>query len=398
MITNVECLDVTKRIIGSDAIDKVGSFLKADGAHIVLLHYGKGEYLNAVLPRIKASLSAAGLGFVELGGVVPNPRLGLVEEGIKFARENNVDYILSVGGGSAVDSAKGIAQGMAYEGELWKLWQKTDAIPADVKVTPVSTVVTYPATGADCGAASVVCNEETREKYWSWDMRAQPHYAFMDPEYTMSLPRYLLCNGIGDMMTHYTDSYLAPNAHFGLYSNLLESIMHYIHADLAPIILDPERDNLVDRTELMVATSLACDATLNLGHDGENASHQLAHAVGAIYDTTHGSALSIIYRAWLEYICEDNIPRFARMAEKVWGVEPNPSDERAVAYEGINRLINWFASLGLPVKFSDEGLCPTEEEIELMADQVVRVFGTGYIGKNRKLYKDDVVQIYKNSL
>lgn len=398
MICNVEDLDVTKRIIGSDALDKIGAFLKADGAGTVLLHYGKGDYLKPVLARVKESLSASGLRFVELGGVVPNPRLSLIRKGIAFAKDNGVDYILSIGGGSAVDSAKGIAQGMAYEGELWDLWEKTGAIPADAAVVPVATVITYPATGADCGAASVVCNEDTREKYWSWDMRAQPHFAFMDPQYTVTLPRYLLCNGIGDMMTHYTDSYLAPNAHFGLYTNLLEAMMHYIHADLAPIILDPEKDNLVDRTELMVATTLACDASLNLGHDGENASHQIAHAIGAVYDTIHGSALSIIYRAWLEYIYENNIPRFARMAEKVWGVAPNPDDERAVALEGIDRLMQWFSSLGLPVKFSEAGITPTEEEILFMAEQASRVFGTGYIGKNRKLYKEDIAQILRNSL
>lgn len=174
MIQNTEYVSTVKRIIGSDAIDKIGAKLKEDGAHNVLIHYGQGEYLfNGLLDRVKASLSGAGLSYVELGGVKPNPRLSLVKKGIEFARENNVDYILSIGGGSAVDSAKAISQGLTYKGDLWNLWRKTDSIPEDETLMPVATVVVYPATGAEAGPASVICNEETREKYWSFDSRSK---------------------------------------------------------------------------------------------------------------------------------------------------------------------------------------------------------------------------------
>ena len=323
MIHNCEYLSPTRRVIGSDALDKIGPKLKEYGAHKVLIHYGGGDYLyHGLLDRVKKSLADSGLEYVDFPGVKPNPRLSKALEGAEFAKANGVDYILSVGGGSAVDSAKAISLGMSYEGDLWDLWKKADTLAPDVVLTPVAGVIVYPATGAEAGSSSVILNEETREKFWEWDERLFPHFCFMDPQYTMTLPRHLLTNGIGDIMSHFTDNYLTDDAHFGIFDNLLETTMHYLQAELSHIILDPERDNLADRTELMAVASMGCDDSINWGLNHEKASHQIAHPIGGLYDTTHGSTLSIIYPQWLKYIYKYNPARFARWAEKVWDVEP----------------------------------------------------------------------------
>lgn len=399
MISNTEFVSTVRRVIGSDALDKIGTKLKEDGAHKVLIHYGGGDYLyHGLLDRVRKSLSDAGLEYIELGGVKPNPRLSLVMKGIELCKENNVDYLLSIGGGSAVDSAKGISQGMVYDGDLWNLYNKTDSVPEGVKFVPVSTVVVYPATGAEAGGASVLCNEETCEKFWSFDSRSVPHFAFMDPQYTMTLPKELLAVGMADMLSHYTDTYLTADAHFGVFDVLHESIMHYLVHDLSHTIMDPEKDNLVDRGEMMAVASMGCDDSIAWGRVHEMASHQMAHSIGAVYDTKHGATLSIFYAEWLRYIYKNNVPRFARWAEKVWDVEPNPANPEAVVEEGIRRMVEWFHFLGVPTSFAEAGIHPTEQELDHMVDISAVVFHTGCIGLNRVLYKEDIKQIYKNSL
>ncbi|MDO4567306.1 MAG: iron-containing alcohol dehydrogenase, partial [Oscillospiraceae bacterium] len=209
---------------------------------------------------------------------------------------------------------------------------------------------------------------------------------------------HLLVNGICDIMSHHTDRYMTDDAHFGIFDNLLESAMHYLHTELAPVILDPERDNLTDRTELMAVADMGVNEFIAWGRNKENASHQLAHPIGAVFDTIHGSTLTIVYSAWLPYVYKDNAARVARWAEKVWDVEPDAEHPEKVAEEGIRRLKQWYVSLGMPTKFSDIGLHPTEEQIEHMASAAANSLGKGYIGVIRKLYKEDIVKIYKMAL
>ena len=388
----------TQRYIGAGCIDKVGELLKEDGAHAVMLHYGRGDYLRSsgLLDRVEKSLKQAGLEFVALPGVVPNPRLSLVREGVAFGRELKVDYLLAIGGGSAVDSAKAISLGMYYDGDVWDLYDAKAKISDEAEITPIASIVTYPATGAEAGWASVIRNEDEKLKISVRHPKARPHFTFMDPQYTVTLPRWLLVNGICDMMSHHADRYMGDDTHFGLFDNLLESTMHYLHADLAPIILDPERDNLTDRTELMALADIACDEFIAWGRHKENSSHNIAHQIGALYDTIHGSTLTMIYASWLRYVYKSNLPRVARWAEKVWDV-PAGDDLEAVALEGINRLEAWFKSLGMPICFSDLDMHPSDAEIEEMAEKALRNNKKGCLGTVQKIYKDDIVQILKNA-
>lgn len=400
MIYNFEYSWSTKIIMGSAGLDKLGATIKKDGANKVMLHYGGGEYLysTGLMDRVKKSLDEAGLAYVELPGVLPNPRLSLVEKGIEMAKQENVDYIVSIGGGSAVDSAKAIAMGVKYEGKVWDLFGQTGSLGAEDELIPIAAVVTYPATGAEAGNVSVVCNEEIICKTFAGHGNARPRFAFMDPQYTLTLPHKLLVNGICDIMAHHTDRYLTDDAHFGVFDNLLESAMRYLHSDLAPIVLDPEKDNLVDRAELMAIADMGVNEFIAWGRNKENASHQLAHPMGAEFDIIHGSTLSIIYNSWLPYIYKDNVARIARWAEKVWGVEPDPENPEKVAEEGMHRLKEWHISLGMPIKFSDLGVYPTEEQIDHMAEMASKALGKDHIGIIKKLYKEDIVQIYKNAL
>ena len=400
MIHNFNYHWTTHRYLGSECIDQLGGILKKDGAHVVLLHYGSGEYLTdtGLLERIKMSLCGAGLSYAECSGLVPNPRLSKVEEGVAICKAENVDYILAIGGGSAVDSAKAISLGVKYGGDVWDLFTGKGKVSEDEEIIPISAVVTYPATGAEAGWTSVVRNEHTLEKRIVRNAKARPHYAFMNPRYTLTLPRWLLVNGICDIMSHHTDRYMTDDAHFGLFDNLLESAMHYLHSELAPIILDSEKDNLVDRTELMAVADVAVDEFIAWGRNKENASHNIAHQIGALYDTIHGSTLTIVYASWLPYVYKDNVARVARWAVKVWDVEPDPNNLEKVAEQGIERLLAWFKELGLPTRFSDIGIYPTDEEITRMADMVLESSKKGYVGVIKKLYRDDLINIYKNAL
>lgn len=399
MIYDFEYFWSTKRVVGKDCIKKVAKLVKEDGASVVMLHYGRGEYLNTtgLLPDLRAGLEAEGLRYVELPGVVPNPRVSKVREGVELARKEKVDYIISIGGGSAVDSAKAISLGTLYDGDVWELFNGSAQITDYSNAISISSVVTYPATGSEAGWATVVRNEEVLQKWSLWDQTLRPHYAFMDPKYTMTLPRNLLINGICDIMSHHTDRYMSDDAHFGVFDNLLETAMNYLHNDLAPIILDPEKDNLADRTELMAIADMGVDEFIAWGRHKENASHSIAHQIGALYDTLHGSTLSIIYCAWLTYVLDDNPERIARWAQRVWGVE-HQGDVRQTALAGIAKLKEWYVELGMPTCFADLDIHPNDEEIERMAEQAVSCGSNGCIGVMKKLYKDDVAQIYRNSL
>ena len=389
----------TQRYLGAGCIDKVGALLKQDGASKVMLHFGGGDYLysTGLMARVKNSLTEAGLEFVSLPGVVPNPRLSLVREGIALGRREKVDYILAIGGGSAVDSAKAISLGMVYDGDVWDLFDAKGKVPEDAEIAPIASIVTYPATGAEAGWASVIRDEEHLLKMNTRHAKARPHFTFMDPQYTCTLPRHLLVNGICDMMSHHTDRYMTDDAHFGLFDNLLESTMHYLHRDLAPIILDPEKDNLADRTELMALADIACDEFIAWGRHKENLSHNVAHQIGALYDTIHGSTLTTIYGSWLRYVYKDNLPRMVRWAEKVWDVPVNLGNDEEIALEGIRRLEAWYHELGMPASFRELGTVPTDAEIEEMADKALRNNKNGCLGVVRRLYREDIIQILKNA-
>lgn len=400
MIYDFEYFWSTRRVIGTDCVKKAGTKLKEDGAHVVMLHYGGGSYLETtgLLPELKASLEEAGIRYVEVGGVVPNPRVSLVREGITIARKENVDYILAIGGGSAIDSAKGISLGMLYDGDVWELFNGTARLEDYTDAIPISAIVTYPATGSESGWATVIRNEEVLEKWSLWDQALRPHYAFLDPKYTMTLPRKLLVNGIADIMSHHTDRYMSDDAHFGLFDNFLESAMHYLHKDLAPVVLDEAKNNLDDRRELMAIADIGCDEFIAWGRHKENASHSIAHQIGALYDTLHGSTLTIIYCSWLTYVLDNNVDRIARWAQKVWEVEPDAKDPRKTALKGIEKLKDWHRWLGMPTCFADLDLHPTEEEIDRMASMAVSCGANNTIGVMKKLGKKDVAQIYRNAL
>lgn len=383
--------------IGETGIDKLGSTIKADGAHKVLIHFGSGDYLysTGVMQRVEDSLKEAGLEYYKLGGVVPNGSIALVREGVELVREKGIDYIVSIGGGSVVDSAKTIGLCVAYDGDPWDLFsfKNMNNLSPDADVVPVAAVVTYPATGAECGNSAVLKNRELLEKKFTFHPKLRPRFAYLDPRYTLTLPRWNLVNGIADMFIHFMDSYWTTDAHFGIFDNLLESAMRYIQHDLAPTILDPEKDNIVDRKELMAAANMGVNDWIAWARKKENGSHQIAHPIGALYDTIHGSTLSIFYCDFIRFFYKENLQRAARWAERVWDVEYDPNDLQGTADKGIECLHNWFVELGMPTKFSDLGLNPTDAEIDTMAEQAVTVFGGDHIGVIKPIYKQDVIDI-----
>ena len=390
----------TEVVFGDGAAEKLGALIKRDGATKVMVHYGSGEYLHStgVLDTVRKSLEDAGLEYIELGGVVPNPRISLVREGIELARREGVDYMVAIGGGSAIDSAKCIAVGVFYDGDIWDVCSRDVSLAGKMKTLPVASVVTMPATGSEMGLASIIRNEDKLMKSPFSDRVMRPHFAFLNPKYTLTIPRYLMVNGICDIMSHHCDRYMTDDAHFGYFDNLLESAMHYLHSDLAPKLLDPEQDSVVERGELMAIANMGVDEWIAWGRHNEMVTHAIAHQIGALFDVIHGSTLTIVYCAWLPYVYKDNLPRVKRWAEKVWDVPADFGTDEEIALEGIRRLREWFVSLGMPVKLSDLDIHPTDEQIERMADQVLMVNKKPCNGSVKKLYKEDLIQIYKNAL
>ena len=400
MIHNFHLWWNTEIVFGSGSAAKLGELIKRDGAHKVLVHYGRGEYLQTtgVLDTVRRSLEAAGLDYVELGGVVPNPRISLVYKGIELARSEGVDYVVAIGGGSAIDSAKCIAVGVFYDGDIWDVCSRDVSLAGKMRTLPTACVVTMPATGSEMGLASIIRNEDKLMKSPFSDRVMRPHFAFLDPDYTLTIPRWLLVNGICDIMSHHCDRYMTDDAHFGYFDHLLEAAMHYLHSELTPKLLDPEQDGYAERGELMAVANMGVDEWIAWGRHKEMATHAIAHQIGALFDVIHGSTLTIVYSAWLPYVCGDNLPRVQRWAEKVWDVPENFGSAEEIAHEGIRRMREWFISLGLPVKMSDIGIHPTDEQIDRMADQVLMVNKKPCTGSVKKLYKDDIIQIYRNAL
>ncbi len=380
----------TKVVFGRKTEQKAGELVRAFGGSRVLIHYGGRSALRSgLIDRVKTSLDEAGIFHVELGGVVPNPQLDKVYEGIELAKANGVDFILAVGGGSVIDSAKAIAYALAEpEYDVKELYEHTRTAKACI---PVGTILTIAASGSEMSDSSVISYENKKRGYNS-DL-CRPKFAIMDPELTLTLPDYQTCAGCSDILMHTMERYFTTGSKLEITDALAEGLLRTVMKYAAVLHEDPT--NYEARAEVMWAGSLSHNGLTGCGNDGNDfASHRLEHELGALYGVTHGAGLTAVWPSWARYVYKNCLPRFVRFARNVMCVEAGLSDEET-ALEGIATMEDYFRSIGMPVTLKELlGKTVSEEEIRLLAKNCALATG-GKVGSAMVLYEEDMANIYR---
>lgn len=376
----------TKIIFGKGTEELFGEEAKRFGKK-ALLHYGGGSIKRTGLyGKITDSLKNAGIEYIELPGVVPNPRLSMVREGIELCRKNGIEFILAVGGGSVIDSAKAIAAGVPYEGDVWDFFSKD--VPIE-KTLPVGVVLTIAAAGSESSGSMVITNEDGPVKGSAKSDLIRPGFAILDPELTFSVPKPQTAYGIIDMMAHVFERYFTNTKSVGLTDELCEATLRAIISCAKTALENP--DDYSGRANLMWAGTLAHNGLLGSGREGDWASHGIEHQLSAYYDIPHGAGLAVVFPAWMKYVYKHDIARFARFARKVWGVQP--ADDEAAALEGIRRTEEFCRELGLPTRLKELGI--DNSKFREMAESCV---DGGQIGNFVKLSPEDIVRICELAL
>lgn len=378
----------TRIIFGRGTEAKVGEQTKLYGKK-VLLHYGSGSIKKSGLyDRVVQSLHEAGINFIELGGVQPNPRLSLVREGIKLCKAEGVDFILAVGGGSVIDSAKAIAVGTLTDIDIWDFFLRKAKI---TEALPVGVVLTIPAAGSESSTGSVITNEDGWFKRSIGSVLLRPKFAIMNPELTFTLPAYQTACGVSDIIAHIMERYFTNEQNVELTDRLCESTMKTVIKHGKITYFNP--DHYESRAEVMWAGTLAHNGLLGTGRLEDWASHAIEHELSALYDLAHGAGLSIIFPAWMKYVYRHNINRFVQFAHRIFNIDINFDNLEETALKGIEALENFYREIGLPTRFKEANL--PVEHIEAMAEKATLY---GPIGNFVKLNKEDVIKIYQLAL
>ena len=370
---------------------QTGELVRRFGGHKALLHFGGGSAVRSgLLGRVKESLSKAGVDFVELGGVKPNPRGSLVEEGIRIATAEGADFMLAVGGGSVIDSAKAIAIGAANGGEWRKYYvgREVKVRPAIPAALPVGVVLTIAAAGSEASTNSVVNLEPENLKRGAGGDVLRPKFAVMDPALTTGLPAYQTACGITDMFAHLCERYFSPTKDVALTDNLCEAVMRTVVEEGARVMANP--DDYQARANIMWAGTLAHNDICGAGRVQDWSSHGIEHELSALYDCAHGAGLAVVMPAWMTFVHDADEARFARFARNVFGVGFGESDEKA-ALDGIAAFRAWLGSLGMPRTFAELGA--KEEDIPLLV-KTLNLRGNT-LGAFKPLTEADVAAIYR---
>jgi hypothetical protein len=380
--------NTTNIVFGKDTEKEVGKYTAEHGSK-VLLHYGGGSIKKyGTYDKVVESLKKAGVDYVELGGVEPNPKLSLVKKGIELAHEENVDFILAVGGGSVIDSAKAISVGYFYDGDVWDFFTREAEI---TEALPIGVVLTIPAAGSESSGASVVTKKEGSYKRDIGTDLIRPKFAIMNPELTFTLPDYQTACGAVDIMAHIMERYFTNTENVELTDRLSESALKTIIKNVPKVLEDNE--DYAARAEVMWTGTIAHNNLLGTGREEDWSSHGIEHELSGIYDVAHGAGLAVVFPAWMEYVYQHDLERFAQFAVRVWDVDPDFKDLEWTARQGIKKTREFFKSIGMPVTL--EGLDIPADRLEEMASKATE---NGPIGNFVKLDTEDVLNIYKSAL
>lgn len=387
---NFDYQNKTRIIFGKDTHKNIGELVKPY-AKKVLFHFGGQSIKNTgVYDEVVKSLKENNVEYVELGGVKPNPRVSLVREGIEICRKENVDFILAVGGGSVIDSAKAISIGIDYEGDVWDFFEKGITIE---KALPIATILTIPAAGSESSTGTVVTNEERELKLSCGAPILRPVLSVINPKLYFTLPKNQVANGVSDMMSHIMERYFTNTTNTELIDGLCESTLKTIMRN--GLILNKDNKNYDAWAEIALAGNIAHNGLLGLGREDDWASHDIEHELSAIYDVAHGAGLSVITPAWMKYVYKENIDMFVQFAMNVMGVEGNLRNRENIVLEGINRLEEFYKKMELPTTLEELGI--SDDSLEIMAKKATN-YVTGNeipLGSFKKLKWEDVLEIYK---
>ena len=376
---------------GRDGEKSIGELVKRFGGHKVLIHYGGGSIKrNGVYDRVIASLQAAQLPYLELGGVQPNPRSGLVYKGIDLCRREQVDFILAVGGGSAIDSAKAIAAGVPYEGDFWDYYKSPK--PVDVAL-PVATVLTIAAAGSEGSPDTVITHEQGMYKRGATGEALRPKFSVLNPESTLTLDAYQTACGMTDIMAHVCERYFTNTRDVEITDRLCEAVLKTMVTEGPKVI-----DHLTDyqaRANIMWAGMVAHNNIVGVGRQQDWNSHRLEHELSALYDVAHGAGLAVIMPAWMRHMMRHDVQRFAQFAVRVWGCEMDFANPERTALEGIARFRAFLTRIGMPATFAEIGA--KEEDIPALVSHLFEAEQEPLPGF-MQLYRADVESIYRLAL
>ncbi len=375
-------------VFGNEKENETGSYVKRFGGNKVLIHYGGGSVIRSgLLDRVKSSLEKENISYVELGGVKPNPRSGLVYEGIELCRKEKVDFILAVGGGSTIDSSKAIAAGAVYNGDFWDFYQGKEITEA----LPVGTILTIAAAGSEGSPDSVITKEEGMFKRGASGEAIRPVFSILNPALTQTLSPYQTACGATDIMAHVFERYFTNTMEVEITDRLCEAVLLTMIKEVPRVISDP--DNYEARANIMWAGMVAHNNLCGVGRDQDWASHDIEHELSAIYDCAHGAGLAVVFPAWMTYVYKQDRNRFVNLAVRVWGCDMDTKNPENTALAGIESLKRFLTSIGMPSNLKELGAM--EKDIEKMAETACYGDGrNGTIGSFVTLHRQDVINIY----
>ena len=381
----------TEVVFGKESEEKVARLVKKYGGSKVLVHYGgSSAKRSGLLDKICGLLREGGLDIVLLGGVVPNPRLSKVHEGIDLCRKEKVDFILAVGGGSVIDSAKAIAYGVPYNGEVWDFYLGKDDAR---ECLPTACVLTIPAAGSEMSESSVITNEDGDVKIGYSNQISRPKFAIMNPVRTFTLPPYQTAAGVTDMMMHTMERYFSHDDDMTLTDAVAEAVLRTMKDCVHDVLKDPE--DYRARAQIMWGGSIAHNDLTGCGLSGDWATHQLEHELSGMFDVTHGAGLAAIWPSWARYVLRENVSRFVRFAVNVMDVPNDYTDPEETARKGIEAMERFYHSIGMPINIPELiGRDITDDEIE----EMVRKCSHNYTitqGQFKVLTPADMTAIYK---
>ncbi len=381
----------TEFVFGKGRENECGAYVKKFGGSKVLIHFGGGSVVRSgLLDRVKTSLQAEGILFEELGGVKPNPRDTLVYEGIRLCKDKGIDFILAVGGGSVIDSAKAIAVGVPYDGDFWDFYSGKAQIRAAL---PVATVLTIAAAGSEGSGDSVITKEDGMWKRGAGSEHMRPKFSVMNPELTCTLPAYQTACGATDIMAHVFERYFTNTTEVEITDRLCEAVLMTMVKETPRVIEDP--NNYQARANIMWAGTVAHTNLVGVGRAQDWNSHGIEHELSGLYDCAHGAGLAVIMPAWMEYVMPHNPMRFAQMANRVFGVAMNYENPTDTAKKGITAFREFLRKIGMPINFAELGA--KEEDIPTLVEK----FGLGETGKTGgfvQLTSESVRAILENAV
>jgi len=376
----------TEFVFGKGRENDCGEYVRKYGGSKVLIHYGGGSAeRSGLLDKVRRSLAENGISFTELGGVQPNPHDSLVYKGIEICRSEDIDFILAVGGGSVIDSAKAIAAGVLYDGDFWDFYSGKHI----EKALPIGVILTIAAAGSEGSGDSVITREDGMLKRGTGSDALRSRFSILNPELTQTLPPFQTACGATDIMAHVFERYFTNTKEVEITDRLCEAVLITMVKETPRVIADP--DNYEARANIMWAGMVAHNGIVGVGRSQDWNSHAIEHELSALYDCAHGAGLAVIMPSWMEYVYKHNVMRFCQMAVRVFGCQMNFEDPEATALEGIHRFRSFLHSIGMPVNFTELGA--KEDDIPTLVEKLG--LGDGRSGGFVPLSSEDVAEIYR---